>query len=87
MQKKVWFKAKNYGWGWYPYTWQGWLILGLWTVLILADFRRIDLLSHSASDTLMLWIFDLFFFALLLLWICWLTGEKLRRRWGGKAMF
>ncbi len=24
---KYWFKAKNYGWGWYPATWQGWLIL------------------------------------------------------------
>jgi hypothetical protein len=30
MTTKLWFKAKNYGWGWYPITWQGWLITGLY---------------------------------------------------------
>jgi len=25
--KPLWFKAKQYGWGWYPARWQGWLIV------------------------------------------------------------
>jgi hypothetical protein len=24
--KKLWFKAKCYGWGWYPSSWEGWLV-------------------------------------------------------------
>lgn len=27
-QKRIfWFRAKEYGWGWYPATWEGWLVL------------------------------------------------------------
>lgn len=25
-KNKLWFKAKNYGWGWYPVTWEGWTV-------------------------------------------------------------
>jgi len=25
--KNYWFKEKNFGWGWTPCTWQGWLTL------------------------------------------------------------
>ena len=24
MPQKLWFKAKLYGWGWYPCSWEGW---------------------------------------------------------------
>ena len=32
--KKVWFKAKEYGWGWYPSSWQGWIILLIYLLLL-----------------------------------------------------
>ena len=25
--KQLWFRAKSYGWGWTPITWQGWAVL------------------------------------------------------------
>lgn len=34
---KFWFYAKRYGWGWgLPATWQGWLVLLLYTGLVVA---------------------------------------------------
>lgn len=32
--KGYWFKAKPFGWGWTPATWQGWLIMVLYIALI-----------------------------------------------------
>jgi len=35
-QRKYWFPAKRYGWGWgIPSTWQGWLVLGAFAVLVI----------------------------------------------------
>jgi hypothetical protein len=31
-QKRRWFKAKEYGWGWTPVTWEGWLTTLLFAV-------------------------------------------------------
>lgn len=31
--KNIFFKAKKYGWGWYPATWQGWAIFGAFIAL------------------------------------------------------
>ena len=34
-QSRYWFPAKRYGWGWgFPTTWQGWLVIALYVVLI-----------------------------------------------------
>jgi hypothetical protein len=35
MHQRLWFKAKEYGYGWYPCTWEGWLVL---VVFIFAAF-------------------------------------------------
>jgi hypothetical protein len=76
--KKPWFKAKRYGWGWYPVTWQGWLILVAFVAFDVWNFLRIDATSHSASDTLRPFIIENIFLLLILTAICWLTGEKPR---------
>lgn len=34
--KGYWFKAKPFGWGWTPVTWQGWLVILVYIALILA---------------------------------------------------
>lgn len=33
--KGYWFKAKLYGWGWTPVTWQGWCVILVYASLIL----------------------------------------------------
>jgi uncharacterized membrane protein YhaH (DUF805 family) len=82
MTRPIWFKAKRYGYGWYPATWQGWLIMLVWVVLITITAFQIDANSHSVSDTLIgivpLWLF----YTVILIVICVLTGEKARWRWG-----
>lgn len=31
--RKLWFRAKSYGWGWFPITWQGWLVTVIYALL------------------------------------------------------
>jgi len=44
-EKKFWFPAKTYGWGWGPpICWQGWVVLIVYIILLIAGmiffFRR-----------------------------------------------
>ncbi len=82
MGSKLWFKAKNYGYGWYPCSWQGWIIIAVYVLLLLFVFRIIDVNSHSVSDTLIGIIIPFLVLTLLLIAICYKTGEKARWRWG-----
>ena len=82
--RPLWFKAKRYGWGWYPCSWQGWVVLFFTVGIIAVNGAMVDRTSHSVSDTLI----GSFLFAVvvitLLIAVCYLTGEKPRWRWGGK---
>lgn len=80
--QKKWFKAKKYGYGWTPSTWQGWVILAGYFFLNIATFFRIDSTSNSVSDTLMNFIPEMIMNTLALIVICYLTGEKPKWRWG-----
>ncbi len=31
--RKLWFRAKEYGWGWYPISWQGWAVTVVYAIL------------------------------------------------------
>ncbi len=73
-----WFPAKRYGWGWGPpRRWEGWAVLGIWFAVVLAAAPRIAVrqgpVAVVAFVTLM---------SLVLVVICWLTGEPPRWRWG-----
>jgi len=83
--KKPWFRAKRYGYGWgLPATWQGWVVFIAYLVFVVWDFLRIDRYSNSVSDTLRPYIIQLFLASLVLVAICYLTGEKPKWRWGKK---
>lgn len=82
--KTYWFKAKRYGYGWYPATWQGWFVLGAAMVAMTSILVGIDQHSHSVSDTLIGIVIPEAVILGFLLLICVLTGEKARWRWGGK---
>ncbi|HLC66304.1 hypothetical protein A2635_03620 [Candidatus Peribacteria bacterium RIFCSPHIGHO2_01_FULL_51_9] len=81
---KLWFKAKQYGWGWYPATWQGWLVTLAAVAGYVWTFRNIDQASHSVSDTLIGMVVPFLIITGLLLLVCFVMGEKPRWRWGGK---
>jgi len=79
---KIWFKAKLYGWGWYPCTWQGWAIILFFAIAEILLFKIINYSSHSASDTLINFVPFAFLLIIVLVIICYIKGERPRWRWG-----
>lgn len=75
-KNKLWFKAKHYGWGWYPCSCEGWLVLLLWVVLFTLTITILD--DHEWLKNLIL----IFVFTAILFWVCYKKGEKPRWRWG-----
>ena len=84
VKNKLWFRAKRYGWGWQPASWQGWAIMFIFIDAVILNFRRIDAIQHSGSDTLINFVPQTLLMVLALIVICYKTGEKPRWRWGGK---
>lgn len=79
--KHLWFRRKWYGWGWYPATWQGWLITGLYGVLIVGFALTID----EYSSTREIWftcVIPIVLLTLAFIKIAYRTGEKPRWQWG-----
>ena len=77
-QRKYWFPAKRYGWGWgIPGTWQGWLVLGAFAALMIAG----SFLFPPGSDPGRYLVYVAVLCALLI-GVCWLKGEPPRWRWG-----
>ena len=79
---KLWFKAKNYGYGWYPCSWEGRSVTLVYILVLLLLFRVVDLRSHSVSDTLIGIFVPFIVLTLLLILICVKTGERVRWSWG-----
>ncbi|MDO8585290.1 MAG: hypothetical protein Q7R85_04215 [bacterium] len=77
-----WFKAKPYGWGWTPVRWQGWLTLLVFIGLMVLNFFRIDAQSYSVSDTVRPFVIQNVILVIILLAVCWKTGERPRWMWG-----
>ena len=74
----VWFRAKRYGWGWgLPVAWQGWMVLAIYAVGVLAMATLLGPSRHPGEFTAGLAVATL-----LLLAVCWLKGEPPRWRWG-----
>jgi lipoprotein signal peptidase len=70
-QKRYWFPAKQYGWGWsFPTCWQGWAVLVAYVAsLILLHYFFPPASAHAwylAGLGLLTFVF---------LGICWLKGE------------
>ncbi len=76
-EKKIWFPAKTYGFGWgTPTCWQGWAVLAVYLGLICAG--TVFLGKVGSPDLFIAYI------ALLsgaLVFVCWLKGEKPGWRW------
>jgi hypothetical protein len=83
-KKKVWFRAKEYGWGWYPISWEGWLsivIFALFCAFVLIwMLNQKDLLSIFLGILIILFLFGVLFF------ICYKKGEEPGWRWNGKPL-
>lgn len=74
---RIWFRAKLYGWGWCPTTWQGFLVV-LISILIFVFFWTNIMQGKNVFINSLVIFFD---FVVLLI-ICFKKGEKPRWRWG-----
>ena len=94
--KMLWFRAKYYGWGWYPSSWQGWAITAGYAVAYIISIILFMAWLGSAKQAagaltarpvllamleFALWIA---FLSYTLIRICYRTGEPPHWRWGSK---
>jgi drug/metabolite transporter (DMT)-like permease len=78
-ERKYWFPAKRYGWGWGPPTaWQGWVVLLVFFALVLGGAATI--LPREGAPAFLLYTLLL---VVVLIGICWIKGERPRWRRGG----
>ena len=84
-QEKYWFKAKNYGWGWTPATWQGWVVtLGFIGFIVWSGIN----LGEQPTDKDVNWfLVKIFVSIVMMVLICLRTGEKPKWRWGKLKIF
>ena len=78
---KLWFKAKLYVWGWYPSSWEGWMVTGIFTILILVLATHVQRYM-ATKDGMLLYLSVIFSLAGLLMIIAYKKGERPRWRWG-----
>lgn len=77
-QRKYWFPAKTYGWGWgAPSAWQGWAVLMLYVVAMVA----LTILVNP-EERLAEFLVGVLVLTVALVVVCWLKGEPPRWRWG-----
>ncbi len=84
MKRPLWFRAKIYGWGWYPVTWEGWAVtFGYIGLFVIGEVLFMQQVMEDSTKliftTYALYVISI---TVLLLWICYKTGEKPRWRWG-----
>ncbi|MDZ7786112.1 MAG: hypothetical protein U5L95_03260 [Candidatus Saccharibacteria bacterium] len=80
---RYWFKRRRYGYDWIPVTWQGWLVIAIYLVLILLGslFLAREGDDPSAGD-LLVFFTTLFVATGTLLVVTFYTGPKPKWRWG-----
>ena len=76
----IWFKAKSFGYGWYPSTWQGWLVVSAYLLILSAYVYW----SIASVKTFNVWLYLGGVAALtsILIFICRKKGEPAHWRWG-----
>lgn len=83
MNKKLWFKAKTYGWGWTPCSWEGWAVTCAYIAIIVLCALTLD----ASSDTWEIFVMGVLPFVLstvAFIRIAYKRGEAPEWRWGNK---
>lgn len=83
-EKKLWFKRKKYGWGWYPASKEGWTTTVVYILLILLSTLAV---TEESSFVEILFRFGVpcILLTIAFIRIAYKTGEEPRWQWGSKA--
>ena len=73
----LWFKRKTYGWGWYPSTWQGWLVIAVYIAIIFALGLTIDE-NSTQKEVNLIFVLPVLIATTALVTISYKKGEKPR---------
>ncbi|HVA15795.1 MAG TPA: hypothetical protein VNF99_21290 [Stellaceae bacterium] len=84
MTDRLWFRAKTYGWGWTPATWEGWAVMGVYVVLVAGWIAYLGARGHLSAglDRALFIGLPIVVLTACLAVICWLKGERPGWRWG-----
>ncbi len=83
--KKLWFRRKRYGYGWTPSTIEGWLVIGIYAVLMIIVVAHAAQTVQSGEHTLIQLILPVIILTAIMLVITYIKGEKPRWQWGNKT--
>ena len=79
--KKYWLRAKWYGWGWTPATWQGWLVTLIYVVLIIFFSSTIDE-NSPRKEVILMCVLPTILLTASFIGIAYKKGEKPKWNWG-----
>lgn len=87
MQKesqKIWFKAKEYGWGWYPCSWEG--VLTLFMFVTIYVILLVHIINQNKIFNIISGAVIIFILLIIFIFVCYKKGEKPAWRWHGKII-
>ncbi|PIR47869.1 hypothetical protein COV06_00510 [Candidatus Uhrbacteria bacterium CG10_big_fil_rev_8_21_14_0_10_50_16] len=77
-----WFKARPFGWGWVPVKREGWMVVGLMMIALLINGLWLNGLGEPTLKQAIQFVLQTTGIVIVLLVICFKTGERLRWQWG-----
>ena len=81
-EEKYWFKAKTYGYGWTPSTWQGWVVILAYLVVLALIYLNTASQHLSDEDSALTFVPQVLVATTILIVVAWKKGEPARWRWG-----
>lgn len=84
--RKLWFRARDYGWGWTPVTIEGWLVTAAFLAVVVVDasvfIYRVRTPGSDIRSATITFYGCLAEFVGALIVVCWMKGETPHWRWG-----
>lgn len=87
MAGPAWFRAKRYGWGWTPATWQGWAVTAVYALAVLGWaayllIHRGVLRNWQDGSAVLIGVAPVLVLSAAVVAICWIKGERPGWHWG-----
>lgn len=84
--RSYWFKRRRYGYGWTPVSWQGWLVIIVFIVIVVSGSVVLgDTPRNTLSSEALIYVALLLIAVILLIFISSKKGPSPKWRWGVKA--